>query len=290
MNNKIAANPNIKMEKALYCQYDENFAIENSVGALRIYLPANIVYINWNIAHCVREEFVCDTWRITRAFAVDDQFQNACELTTTAEWDMALRIKGRDDFIGGYMHGDEKFTAIRLFADDCEKQITSFEELTKFNSLRLQVESVGYDPDDHKTEAVNHFKEYIIDSDGIAIEQKVQWLNDYQVGNCYLAMMPPLKELTDSYYTDAEKTAKKINISGFEAEKCSSATQFGTESKLTYRMSVPKYPGNESGNRFLITDNGGGAYNKMYFFASEGGDVRRGEVWESRTEYSIQKG
>lgn len=278
------------MKKTAYCKFDPTFDLEKSVGALRIYLPANIGYINFNIAHCIYAERVCDTWRISKAFAVDDQLENPYVLTHTAEWEMALRIEGRDDFIGGYVHGDEIFTDIRLLVDGCERQITSLSELTGFGSLRLQVESIGYDPADHETKALKHIKEYIIDSHGISVEQKVQWLNDYELNKCYLAMMPPLKTVTDSVYTDVDKTVKKLVANNCLVENCRSATLFGTESKLSFTMSVPKYPFNEIGNLFAVSDNGGLAYNKMYFYACKSGIVKAGEVWESRTHYTIQNG
>lgn len=207
-------------------------------------------------------------------------------LTSTAEWDMALKIKDRDDFIGGYMHRDEKFTSIRLFVDGKECEITSFSELTRFDNIRLQVESIGYDPADHITTALKHFKEYVIDAEGISIEQRVEWLNDYDLTSCYMAMMPPLKDFTDTYYTDTDPTPKAITV-GLTVDNCASATLFNWGG-MEYTMSVPKYPKYDTGNKFLLTDNGGNPYNKMYFVVCGYASVKSGEIWESTTQYTIK--
>lgn len=278
------------MKKRAYCIFDSLFDGEKSVGALRIYLPTKIGYINFNIGHSVDKEIVCDMWRMTFAYACDDDFKNAYPLNPSAEWDMAVRIKDRDDFIGGQLHGDEIYTGMKLFVDGAEKDLCSLTELTAFDALIMQVESIGYDPKDHRTEALKHYKEYTVTADGISTEQRVEWLNDYELSSCYLAMMPPLKTYTDSYYTDADTTVRKITNSNFRLENRRSATLFGEESKLHFRMSVPKYPKYDTGNCFLLSDNGGRPYNKMYFPVCTSACVKNGEVWESRTEYIIRRG
>ena len=276
------------MKNSLYCIYDESFNHEFSVCAIRIYLPTGDSFVNFNVAHSVRDNRVCDTWRLSRASIFDGEMQNEELLGPSAEWDMALSIKGRDDFIGGELHGDEVFTSMRIFIDERERDAESITELTEFSTLRIQVESVGYDPDDHKTEALRHFKEYTFTKRGVSLEQRVEWLNDYELDACYLAMMPPYKALTDHYYTDVDGEAKEI-CGSFNVVGCKSAVLFGKESGLYFSMAIPKYPSYKSGNIFLVTDNSGNPYNKMYFRVCCGEKVQAGETWESVTEYSIEK-
>ena len=278
------------MKKGLYCKYDSGFSLEKSVAALRVYIPTKLGYVNYNVAHAVHSEIFCDTWRLSHAFACDDNFENEYCLNPSAEWDMALRIQDRDDFIGGQLHGDEIFSSVKFFIDGVQKEITCFAELTAFNVLTIEVESVGLDPSDHKTEVLKHFKKYVINADGVAVEQRVEWLGDYLLTSCYLAMMPPFKEFTDSYYTDIDTEVKRITVSDFAVKNCKSATLFGEKSGLLFRMSVPKYPSYETGNQLLVSDNRGRPYNKMYFSVCRSASVRCGEIWESRTEYVIQNG
>ena len=62
---------------------------------------------------------------------------------------------------------------------------------------------------------------------------------------------------------------------------------FGEESGVSFTMSISEYPNLKCSDRFFITDNSGGAYNKMYFLACKGAEVKRGDVWHSTTIYNI---
>ncbi len=276
--------------KQPYCIYDEKASFEYARGCFRVYLPRKNGFVNFNIIHSVRENIFADTWRLGQAFGYDDNLENEYPLTPFgAEWDMAVMIDGRDDFIGGSNHGDEIFTSAKLFLDGKETEITSLTNLTSFTEARFCTESFGLDPADHQTKVLIHKKEHFITAEGIKNAQSVEFLGDYLMQNSYLAMMPPIKTLTDSYFTDKDKTPKKINgqVLEFGAK---SATVFGEESKISFTMSIPEYPDLKSSDRFLITDNGGGAYNKMYFIACKGQEVKRGDKWNSVTKYEITVG
>lgn len=277
----------ITLNKKTYCKYDAEANFEYARGCFRVYLPTNKGYVNFNIIHSVRENIFADTWRLGQAFGYDDNLEGEYRLTPFgAEWDMAVMIDGRDDFIGGSNHGDEIFTSVKLTLDGKETEITSLTSLTEFSEIKFVTESVGYDPSDHTTKVLIHKKEHTITPDGITNTQSVEFLGDYLMQNSYLAMMPPMKSLTDSYFTDKDPSPKKITgqVLEFGAK---SATVFGEESGVRFTMSIPEYPELKNSDRFLITDNGGGAYNKMYFIACKGQEVRRGDVWRSVTEYKI---
>ena len=276
------------MKKQPYCRYDAGFSEDMSEGALRVYLPSEVGYINFNIAHAVIEKIHCDTWRLSYAFSLDDGLENELQITPSAEWDMAVRIKDRDDFIGGRMHGDERYTDMRLFIDGAEHTVSELTGLTPFRELRMRVDSVGYDPLDDKTPALLHEKEYTVTAEGVALKQRVEWLNDYSLEKSYMAMMPPAKSLTDFYCTDVDPSPKPITEHRFEVEGCKSATLFG-EGGFSFRMSVPRYPLCEMGSLLLVSDNKSDRYNKMYFPVCRDFSVKRGDVWESRTEYEIQR-
>ena len=98
--------------KQAYCRYSDTLSFESAHGGVRLFLPTQIGYINYNIVHTVKESANADIWRLGQAFAVDDALQNDDAITPAgAEWDMAVRIEARDDFIGGYAHGDEVLTS-----------------------------------------------------------------------------------------------------------------------------------------------------------------------------------
>ena len=256
-------------EKQLYCQYDSSIRFENSVGGLRIYVPTYEGYINYNIVHTKSESDNKDIWRIGQAYACDDELKNSYAITPAgAEWDMALRLKGRPDFIGGYAHGDEIYTSISMFLDGKPVEITSIKNLTAFEEIIILESSIGYDPNDHTTQALKHYKEYILSSS-------------------YMAMMPPLKTLTDTFYTNIDYCMKDTADNYGFVPSATKAVVYGSVSGLLFSMSIPKYPSLSGGDRFLLTDNSGGAYNKMYFVICNGENVSAGDIWETTTFYNI---
>lgn len=277
------------MEKKAYCQYDPALDFEAAQGGLRLFIPTERGFVNYNFVHSVRADRNCDTWRLSKAYAVDDDFENAYELTPKgAEWDMAVKPDGRPDFIGGYAHGDEIYTSFSVKLNGKNVNVEELNARTPFDELRITVSSVGYDPDDAVTAALKHWKEYTVTAEGITLEQRVEWLHDYTLGPSYLAMMPPLKTLTDSFYTNVDPAPKAALANYGAVRGATEAVVFGTESGISFSMSVLKYPHLVGGDKFLMTDNNGGLYNKMYFVACNGAEVSAGDVWESTTEYKIK--
>ncbi len=273
-------------KKGTYCRYDPTIEFEYGSGGLRIFIPTTKGYVNYNLVHSVCERKNCDVWRLGMAFAFDDNLENEYALTPeNAEWDMALRLFGRSDFIGGAVHGDEICVGISVRLDGKEVEIESLLELTAFEKMVITVESVGYDPDDSVTDAVKHFKEYIINKEGITLNQRVEWLRDYALGQSYMAMMPPLKALTDSFYTNSDPTPKAASESYGYGPGATEATVYGSD--VSFSMSVSKYPTLVGGDRFLITDNNGKAYNKIYFILCKDAEVSKGDLWETTTKYNI---
>lgn len=276
---------NNELRRQPYCEYDWTIRFENAQGGLRIYIPTDNGYINYNIVHSISKGANEDMWRMSLAYACDENLKNSYAITTGAEWDMALMLQGRNDFIGGNAHGDEVYTSLKMYIDGKEVDIIEVKELTSFEEITIRVESIGYDPNDHTTEALKHFKEYIITADGVLLNQRVEWLNDYTLGSSYMAMMPPAKTHTNMFYLDNNPTPRECNGNFGSYSGAKKATVYGSNLKFT--MSIPKYPSLTGGNRFLLTDNGGGEYNKMYFVICDGASVKSGDVWETSTFYQI---
>ena len=273
-----------------YCQYDPTVSLEWARGGLRLLLPTTGGYVNYNLVHSVRPDRRCDTWRLGQAFFCDPSFKTVEALTPHgAEWDMALRLCGRADFIGGYAHGDEVCTSLSVTVDGYARDILSFTDPTPFHELVITVESVGYDPDDSVSAALKHRKEYVVTTDRITLRQSVEWLNDYTLGSSYMAMMPPLKTLTDRFYTDVDPMPKDAESNYGAVSGATEAVVLGKDSGFSFSMSAPETPSLAGGGKFLLTDNNGGKYNKMYFVACNGAEVKAGDVWKTTTVYAIKK-
>jgi hypothetical protein len=278
-------------KQKLFCLYSNERFDDSGIEALKLYIPTCGGYINYNIAHSVMKSTKCDTWRLSVVYYCDGDFAPIKPLTRSgAEWEMALKIKGRPDFIGGYAHGDEVFEKIAVKIDGSEIELENLCELTAFKELSFEVWSRGFDPVDSKTEALLHYKKITVSGDGVKVEQRVEWLNDYELTNSYMAMMPPFKEFTDHYYTNADQRKRPI-VPGeviTNTGDINSLCLCGS-SGFTFEMKAVKYLTDKDGkNTFLVTDNGGVPYNKMYFYLNHNGAVRSGEVWETETEYTVK--
>ena len=279
------------LKKGLYCQYDPTLSFESAKGGLRIFVPTVNGYVNYNLVHSVHEGKNCDTWRLGKAYAFDNALQNEYELTPDgAEWDMALRLSGRPDFIGGYAHGDEVYDSLSVVINEKNADIESFLTLTPFDKMHIYVTSIGYDPNDSATAALKHWKEYVISEEGILLHQRVEWLNDYTLTSSYLAMMPPLKSLTNLFYTNADPVSREAISHYGRTPHATEAVVYGETSGVSFSMSVPQYPSLSGGDMFSLTDNSGRPYNKMYFVVCNGADVSKGDVWETTTKYAIVVG
>lgn len=279
-----------KCTKVPHFKYEATPSFESGTEYLRLYLPTECGFVNFNVIRSVKEDAFADIFRLGKAFAYDDNLENGYAITPErAEWDMAIKIVGREDFIGGLIHGDEVTLDISVTLDDKVIDFTAFTESTPFTEMKITVNSVGFDPADHKTEVLLHTKEYTVTENGITSRQSVEFLGDFTLENSYLAMMPPCKEFTDSYFTDKTPTPQNA-VSGIEISGAKSATVFGKESGISFTMTIPEYPSIENGGKFFISDNGGRNYNKMYFPVTTKADVKDGDIWTSVTKYKITIG
>ena len=278
-------------KKAAFCLYSKEKTDDSGIESLKVFLPSGEGYINHNIVHSFSDKSKCDTWRLSTVYFCDEAFHRVKPLTRSgAEWEMALKLEGRPDFIGGYAHGDEVFESIKVTVDGCEVALDDLSVPTKFDSLSFEVFSTGYDPIDSATEVLLHYKKITVEGLSVKVEQRVEWLGDYALGRSYMAMMPPLKAVTDRYYTDADPIKKPVKLAEDISGCGSDAISLCGESGFTFEMKVEKYLADrEKGNSFLITDNGGVPYNKMYFPLHHCGSVKKGERWETCTVYTVER-
>lgn len=275
--------------KPLYVMYDPSSRTEYTVESIHIYIPTEIGYIDQIFGRTVWEQANADIWRLSLAYAVDDDLKNPVQITTAGEWDMALRIVGRPDFVGGHAHGDEITTNIKFIIDGVETDVTKLVEPFEFKTMTIIQDSKGYDPLDNKTHILNHHKEHKVTHAGIRLDQRVEWLGDFTMSHSYLAMMPPAKSCTDSFYTNLTEPAEVDLTTGTKyVDGATSATVYGKESGFYFTMTVNEYD-TYMKPLFSVSDNGGGIYNKMYFTFVKDGIVKAGDVWETFTHYKIDR-
>jgi hypothetical protein len=202
---------------------------------------------------------------------------------------MAFLIAGRPDAVGGYAHGDEIYEMIRLTVDGKERDIGDVSDITEFSCFTLEVWSRGFDPSEPDSEILKHYKKFIVSEGGISVDQSVEWLGEYEIKYAYMAMLPPFKTETDSYYTELDKARKPICSASDMSGRDSAVYLTGTTG-LTFCMSAARYITDvKEGINFFISDNGGVPYNKLYFVLPHNNAAHKGDVWKSLTSYSVQK-
>ena len=270
---------------ASFCNYINGAGDQESTERLEIYLPSGIGYIKYQFVHSVSPTVNADCWHIYKTDYVDSNLNHVTELTQSGEWETAIRLDKRDDFSGGYLHGDEKTTHINFFVDG--KHINDLSVLSKisFDNLRIVASSELYDPKDHTTLIAENGKEYVFSKDSLTINQRLMWKVDETLTTSYLAMFPVNKTVTNKIYTDKDFNVRDITYG--EIESVQSAITFNDN--FVAKFSIPKYSTKLSNPVYLITDNGGRSYNKQYYIASrQGQTVTVGETWETETVYELQ--
>ena len=278
------------LEKNAFCQYVRGTVEDCGEEAIYLYLPTEGGYIQYSLIHSVVPAKQCDVWRMGPVFYCDTSMARQIRLTREgAEWEMALRLQDRPDFIGGVAHGDEIGTDLVCYVDDKVCRMDALCQPTPFATLTVCINSIGYDPAAPSEAVLRHSKRIVVNSAQIRVIQRVEWICDVILAQSYMAMMPPLKCVTDSYRTEKGEYCSIPERSLRESGDFSALSLRG-ESGFVFSLQIPRYLTEQGKNTFLITDNGGNTYHKMYFVLAHGGHASQGNVWETETVYRIDKG
>ena len=286
---KLARNDieNIKTEIAydLRVKYD---TYETPTQGASEYVAVLIGNIRYEIIHSIVADTFCDCWRILRACSTTSGFAFQHQLTASGEWECAIRLANRDDFSGGYLHGDEQYINIHWFVDGKEIQNIAALGVRGCDELVCIETSNLLDPEDHSTVIARHGKEYIFNKDGLTINQTIEWRVNATLANCFLAMYPAIKAYSDAIYADNAWTKHTLGETDYSYELADVEKSVIYGSGCYVDFNIEKYPENlEGGNTFLYTDNGGNNYNKCYYRVCSDGIVTSGTRWKSTTKYKI---
>ena len=278
-----------------FVQYRDDLSNEYATEGLYIYLPSKVGYIRQQFVHSERQEVNADNWRMGFVYACDDNLSPQTRLTTSGEWECAVKLSGRSDYSGGIAHGDEVGTELIIFLDGKIVEADSITNITAFNELRIVTVSNLYDPDDSTTVIALHGCERIYTADGIVVNQTLKWLDDLTVTSCYLAMFPVVKAVTSKYFTDENYTETSIPVDHSQVivARARKATVYSETAGFTSEFDTPIYPTEyQNGNYFLITDNGTDNYNKCYYCVTNSSgsveyEIQANTVWKTQTVYKM---
>ena len=243
-----------------------------------------------------------DLWRLTRAFDVEKhgefQFSDRLgeEIIRPGEWECAIMLSQNGqkmaDLMGGF-HGYELFTGVEAQLDGKDMDLTQNEKLTG-SEFCFEQRSTMYLYGTDRPMA-NHLKRYRITAEGIELHQEVEWLEDAQVENAYLTMLPIVRaqkngtQITDRltmgdnpkvYDVSQTSSSQRVKENGIKKAKI-----WGEESGVMAEVTV-LYEPELSGNSFFCSMYAP-QYNKLYFDFCRRYSAKKGEIWKADTIFKL---
>lgn len=265
--------------------YDSSAGDDGSTEQLNVFIPIddNGKTMKYNLGHCVDPSIKADVWRIMYAYLVSN-IGNTRKMTIAGEWECALKLDGRANFSGGYIHGNEVEASVIAIADGIKKSISDING--RYKELRIVRTSSIYDNADPTVLIAKHGVEYVFTAEGLTINQTVHWETPALLSTCYLAMLPIAKAYSTYRYDNTDFEVKTNNQTNYSVSipNATAITEFSDTYEDLFEMSIPVYPsGLIGGDKGLISDNNGRGYNKVYFTVCDGETVSPGTLWKSTT-------
>lgn len=258
-------------------------------GCLNVYIPNADGYVKYEFLHEYNTEIYADVWRVDLVKHTDKSFVEDYSISTSGEWEVAIKIKNRDDFAGGGAHGDEQYTGITWIVDGKPVDITTFTTMTPFEELTIVQQSNLLDPDDHTTVFATHNSIHVFDKDGLIIRQSVVYAGSYTIATAYMAMLPIAQAVSNMLVPNSNYIP--VSASNQRLYNVTDAVLYKTNGKVKARFYVTDFKFSQTNFNFMCVDNGGSSYNKCYFVnCLDDTAVTSGEIWKSETHYEFVTG
>jgi hypothetical protein len=272
--------------KSPFILYKNNAGEHSSNERVDIYIPQSKGYILYSLVHTISASINVNIWRMGYTWYCNDNFEKITQLTIDGEWECAVKLDGRDDFSGGYAHGDQILSTIKFFVDGANVDITSFTTLTPINNFVCVQSSELFDPANNSNKIADLGCVHIFNNEGLTIKQALKWAISDTLSTCFLAMFPVSKSVSDSFYTNIDYNPRSITFGTFSKD-INDVTLYKNNGDYTFDFSIPEYVKGLSGEVFLLTDNGGYNYNKCYYQVCNSGTVSINDLWQTMTKYKI---
>lgn len=291
-----------------YEKYWLNNMIENQKSKIKVkktasnvvsvFVPTEDVncYIRFPFTHFTDTLINADNWKIHEAY-VSDGRNDIRRIVRAGEWEMAIQIDGRDDFIGGSLHGDEIVTSIRFYADGIlASSLTSEIYCNEFKAVEI---SDLYDPSDHTAKVATHCKEYIFSKNGLLINQRIHWKAAYALKYSYIAMLPILRaddkgNITSKYFDDSNYEEYDVSNDSFGGYPISyrknvlKQTLYSEESGISAAVEILKREPYIQDAISFVSDSE--YYNKIYFSMCGNNYTTSPDVdWMTSVRYQLNK-
>lgn len=256
---------------------------------MSVYVPQSAGYTEYLMARKVNATNKLDCWIIAYAYAVNDSLSRVAQMTTSGNWEVAVTMRGRDNFVGGLAHGYEQMDTVTMIADG--RVVTS--PSLECEEFRVLLSTNLIDLDDGVTEIAKHTVEYLFCGGELKIKQSLIWKVDDYVNTSYMAMLPAAQAVTDHYCSDKDYAPVTIPSGGMSNVVIQNTKQvniWGASAGAFIVFGIKDYPSFVAPPRFLGTNNGGTSYNKLYFYSTLPNSetpVAVGDVWKAESFYKL---
>ena len=275
-------------------------SVEIHNGYFYYFVPARDGrFLRCKFVHFVDPDSNADGWVQREVDLMEADMKTlALKVITYGEWEMAIMLKDRPDFIGCMNHGSEVATIANIFFDGVPMDRIDTREFA-CKEIDVAEKSTMYDPIDETTIVGYHYKKYRITAESIRIEQRIVWAVDDTAMLSYALMLPAVRgndsvsgaQVTDRFYDD--KTLDVYNISTTEfddyliqkTDKGAGATLYGTTSGgyLYARCDIVNKPTDSC----MFLSNAVN-YNKLYIaYCGNNHAISTGDVWQWTSKYQI---
>lgn len=266
-------------------------------------------YIGYTIDHLIKEldrdsaSSNYDVWKLNSANEYtrtsEKFFQYKKPIVNPGEWDLAIRERGANDFVGGSIHGDEITLTAEFYVDGEEVSLIDEEVSQEAEEVKLVVTSELYRDNtitDNVERIAKRSKEYIFDKSGLIINQEVEFIESINLTTSHLAMLPIYRnrdgiQITDTVTTDYSDQEFDVSESGFDIPeikevKADKVKIYGKESGIITTVEVLERNNPHMQHSFTLSNSEN--YNKLYFsYVDKGHTTEIGEVWSQSVQYNI---
>lgn len=237
-------------------------------------------------------------------------------VVTEGEWEMAIKLSGRGDFIGLKNHGSEVQFYNKFYIDGNVFQYSPGKTFY-CKTLTFVQNTQMYDPADETTEVGIHYLICAISQNTVEYSQRIVWsVNGTTDDGAFVAMFPLIRgndnvetvQVTDKAFDDLTLTEYDVSTGGFEnyvyqpREPLPPDSPSGTPRNPSYDRDKFYIYGSTSGifaalevdiknkpaTAYAFIQNTTNQYNKIYFSYCDGGfNISSGDIWQWKSKYTL---
>ncbi|MBQ7873531.1 MAG: leucine-rich repeat protein, partial [Oscillospiraceae bacterium] len=267
---------------------------------INVYLPQEEGYLQVQMNLEDNKSANAYGWRLNMMYSCNDSLEKVFPITSSGEYEAAIKLSGRPDFMGMGAHGSERMTSFDIFVDGKEVELEQLAVITDWETIKIVRESDFYDPKDETTVVAKHTVIYDFDLEGLNVTQDLEWLTENTCAISYMMMFPVRRtyenlQVTDTYvdnYDSNEYDVSEEGFTGYPVKWTYGATKltlYSEKSGITASMeSLETTVLNGVGYKHCSNSS---AYNKLYFTICGGGGTEQsvsvGDVWHTKHRYEV---